>query len=115
MLKRVKANNRAIGKIKSNEKVLFLSLRLLRTVQLKFRYNNGYLVITDVSQSIADDIKRAKVIEINNTKYDLSGASMNYQDLWNELWIGGDNFISQLERSWIIKYKQYNNTAKLYA
>lgn len=115
MFKRVKVNNRNIGKIKSNDKVLFVSLRLFRTVQLKYRYNNGYLTITEVSQSIADDIKRAKVIEINNIKFDLSGTSMNYQDLWNELWIEGDNFIWQLRISHIVQYKQYNNTVKLYA
>ncbi|QTJ54282.1 hypothetical protein [Dolosigranulum pigrum] len=115
MFKRVKVDNQNIGKIKSNDKVLFVSLRLFRTLRLKYRYNNGHLLIIEVSQSVADDIKRAKVIEINNIKYDLSGASVRYEDLWNELRIEGDNFISQLGRSRIIQYKQYNNTANLYA
>lgn len=115
MYKRVVSNNKSIGKIKSNDKVLFVSLRLFRTLQLKYRYNNGHLLITEVSQTIADDIKRAKVIEINNIKYDLTGTSIRYEDLWNELRIEGDNFISQLGRGRIIQYKQYNNTAKLYA
>lgn len=115
MFKRVVSNNKFIGKIESNHKVLFVSFRLFRTLQLKYRYNNGHLLITDVSQSVADDIKRAKVIEINNIKYDLTGANVRYEDLWNELRIEGDNFISQLGRGRMIQYKQYNNTAKLYA
>ena len=115
MFKRVKVDNQNIGKIKSNDKVLFVSLRLFRTLQLKYRYNNGHLLITDVSQSVANDIKRAKVIEINNIKYDLTGTSIRYEYLWNELRIEGDNFISQLGRGRIIQYKQYNNIVKLYA
>lgn len=114
MFKRVKVDNQNIGKIKSNDKVLFVSLRLFRTLRLKYRYNNGHLLITDVSQSVADDIKRAKVIEINNIKYDLTGTSIRYEDLWNELRIEGDSFVSQLGRGRIIQYKQYNNAAKLY-
>ena len=114
MFKRVVSNNKSIGKIESNDKVLFVSLRLIRTIRLKYRYNNGHLLITDVSQSVADDIKCAKVIEINNIKYDLTGTSIRYEDLWNELRIEGDSFVSQLGRGRIIQYKQYNNTAKLY-
>ena len=109
------SNNKSIGKIKSNDKVLFVSLRLFRTLQLKYRYNNGHLLITEVSQTIADDIKRAKVIEINNIKYDLTGTSIRYEDLWNELRIEGDSFVSQLARSRLIQYKQYNDAIKIYA
>lgn len=92
-----------------------LSLRLFRTLQLKYRYNNGHLLITDASQTIADDIKRAKVIEINNIKDDLTGISIRYEDLWNEWRIEGDSFVSQLARSRLIQYKQYNDAIKLYA
>lgn len=92
-----------------------LSLRLFRTLQLKYRYNNGHLLITDASQTIADDIKRAKVIEINNIKDDLTGTSIRYEDLWNEWRIEGDNFISQLGRGRLIQYKQYNDAIKIYA
>ncbi|RAN62458.1 hypothetical protein B8A44_07875 [Dolosigranulum pigrum] len=90
-------------------------MRLFRTLQLKYRYNNGHLLITGASQTIADDIKRAKVIEINNIKYDLTGTSIRYEDLWNELRIEGDSFVSQLAKSRLIQYKQYNDAIKIYA
>lgn len=115
MFKRVKVDNRNIGKIKSNDKVLFVSLRLIRTVRLTYRYNKGDLWITETNQSIADEIKRAKMMEIDGVKYELTGASIRYYDLWNELRIEGERIVSQLEKSRIVQGKQYNNTVKLYS
>lgn len=115
MFKRVDSNNKVIGKIESNHKVLFVRLRLIRTIRLKYRYNNGHLLITDINQSTADEIERAKVIEIDGVKYELIDTRMRYDDLWNEFRIEGDSFVSQLARSRLIQYKQYNDVIKLYA
>lgn len=112
MFKRVVSNNKSIGKIESNHKVLFMSFR---TIRLKYRYDYGRLWITEINQSIADEIKRAKMMEIDGVKYDLTGASIRYYDLWNELRIEGERIVSQLEKSRIVQGKQYNNIVKLYA
>lgn len=112
MFKRVVSNNKFIGKIESNHKVLFMRFQ---TIRLKYRYDYGRLWITETNQSIADEIKRARLMEIDGVKYELTGASIRYYDLWNELRIEGDGFASQLERSRIVQGKQYNNIVKLYA